>query len=74
MDEREFVTGAQDLLHSEFFAELERHLRQRSIAKFEASAADDELTRNEAYHELGALRSIRRELENRIAKFKHESK
>ena len=34
MDEREFVTGAQDLLHSEFFAELEQqvevqvHLRE----------------------------------------------
>lgn len=74
MQESEFVAGAQQMLHSEFFKELERQLRARAFNKFEHSGPDETNEREAAYAELGGLRSIRRELENRISKFRHAEK
>lgn len=71
MDESEFVAGAQQLLNSAFFSELEKQLRARSFAKFEHSEAGDSAQRDEAHAELAGLRAVRRECENRISKFKH---
>jgi hypothetical protein len=48
MNEREFVAGAQQLLRSDVWVEIERTMRERAIARFESSsAADDEARREE---------------------------
>ncbi|MGA0335287.1 MAG: hypothetical protein ACO3LD_03455 [Luminiphilus sp.] len=74
MTEAEFVAGAQQLLHSPFWQQLERTMRDRAVARFEASAAADDETRREAHMQLMALKNIRRECENRIAKYEHDRK
>lgn len=74
MSEAEFVAGAQQLINSPFWTELEKQMRAKSLARFEASNDDDDATRREAHAQLTALKSIRRECENRISKFEHDRK
>ena len=74
MNEREFVAGAQQLLRSDVWVEIERTMRERAIARFESSSAADDEARREAYHAITAIKAIRRELENRIAKLEHDDK
>ena len=74
MTEAEFVAGAQQLINSPFWAELEKQMRAKALARFEASTENDDPTRREAHAQITAIKSIRRECENRISKFEHDRK
>ena len=53
---------------------LEKQMRAKALARFEASTEDDDQTRREAHAQITAIKSIRRECENRVSKFEHDRK